>query len=395
VSFAPDNRVTYIGRTNHRNSDRLFGIRQSDRRMHALVIGKTGTGKTHLLRLILTQDIQAGAGFAVFDPHGDMARDIRDVASQARGTDVVYIEPVDSASPWRFNPFAGVGPESRSLAATGIVEVFKKLWTDDWGPRLEHLLRNVAFALLETEGATFGHIPQLLTDRTYRLELARGLTNQTVVDFWCHEFDAYTPAFRSTVIAPLQNKVGALLTDPILRRFLTEEGQLLDLRGIMDKGKLLILNLDKGRLGESSSSILGSLILSQIGLASLSRTSVPENERRDFAVVLDEFQSFTTLSLASMLSELRKFRVAICAATQYLSAVQPPIRDAVLGNVGTLISFRVGAADAADLAKELGEPVTANDLTGLARYNIFLRLLIDGEPSRAFSATVPGMIGSE
>lgn len=394
MSNAPASRVTYIGRTNHRQSDRLFGIRQSDRRMHLLTIGKTGTGKTHFLRLIAEQDIEANQGFALFDPHGDLARSIRDAVPASRLEDLVYIDPLDPLSPWRFNPFAGIPAKSQPLAAAGIVDVFKKLWSEDWGPRLEHLLRNVAFALLETEGATFGDVPQLLGDKSYRLELAHSLSNQAVQNFWCHEFDGYTAAFRATVIAPLQNKVGALLTDPILRRVFTEAGDLLELRRIMDEGKILVVNLDKGRLGEASASVLGSLLVSHLALAGLSRSDQPEESRRDFAISLDEFQLFSTKALANMLSELRKYRVSMVLATQYLSAIDPAVLDAVLGNVGTIISFRVGADDAARLAKELGEPATPADLTGLPRYNVFVRLLIDGEPSRAFSAIIPSSLNN-
>jgi hypothetical protein len=272
------------------------------------------------------------------------------------------------------------------------VDTFKKLWRDDWGPRLEHLLRNVVFALLETEDASFGDVPQLLTNRTHRLELARSLSNGAVRDFWCDEFDKYSPAFRATVIAPLQNKIGALLTDPVLRRFFTESGTRLDLSRIMNEGQILVLNLDKGRLGESSASVVGSLLLSHIALAGLARSAEPEATRRDFGVFVDEFQTFTTQALANMLSELRKYRVSMILATQYLSVLDPQIRDAVLGNVGTLITFRVGAADAGALARELGDPVTVEDLTGLRHYDVFLRLLITGQPSRAFSASIPARV---
>jgi hypothetical protein len=392
MSNAPASRITYLGRTNHRQSDRLFGIRQADRRMHLLMVGKTGTGKTHLLRLILEQDIQVGAGVALFDPHGDLARTTRDFVPPERQGDFIYIDPLDLSSPWRFNPFAGIPPKNQSLAAAGIVDVFKKLWRDDWGPRLEHLLRNVAFALLETEGATFACVPPLLADRSYRLDMASGLSNPAVSDFWLHEFAAYSAAFRATVIAPLQNKIGAVLTDPVLRRFFTEPGTLLDLRRIMDDGKILVVNLDKGRLGEASAAVLGSLLVSHIALAGLSRSDQSEEGRRDFAVLLDEFQLFSTQALTTMLSELRKYRVSMVLSTQYLSAIDPPILDAVLGNVGTIISFRVGASDAAQLARELGEPVTPADLTGLPRYDVYVRLLIDGEPSRAFSASIPASL---
>jgi hypothetical protein len=354
--------------------------------MHLLMIGKTGTGKSHLLRLIAEQDTVMGRGFALFDPHGDLAHTLRALVPESRLADLVYIDPTDSQSEWRFNPFAGVTPVNQPLAAAGIVEVFKKLWSDDWGPRLEHLLRNVAYTLLETPEATFADIPDLLIDRSFRLSIARDLSNPVVRSFWYDEFDKYTPAFRAMVIAPLQNKVGALLTDPILRRFFTGAGSLIDLSKLMDGGKILLINLDKGRLGEGPATLLGSLLLSHVALAGLARSSKPEAERRDFAVLLDEFQLFTTRSLADMLSELRKFHVSMILATQYLDSLERPIRDAVFGNVGTIVAFRVGASDAALLAREVGPPLALEDFTNLPRYGVYVRLLVDGQPSRPFSA---------
>jgi hypothetical protein len=354
--------------------------------MHLLCTGKSGTGKSHLLKSLMVQDVAAGTGFALFDPHGDLAREVRDLAEAEHPSECIYLDPSDVGCRWRFNPFSGVARENYALAASGIVEVFKKLWADDWGPRLEHLLRNVAFTLLEIGGATFGEIPLLLTDRTHRLTIARELTNPAVRDFWCEEFDKYSPAFRATVIAPLQNKIGALLTDPTLRRFFTESGELLDLRTVMDGGHILVANLDKGRLGENGANLIGSLLLSQIGLTGLARSTQRENERQDFAVFVDEFQTFTTLSLANMLAEMRKFRVSLVLSQQHLSQVDTAIRDAVFGNVGTIVSFRVGAVDAGFLSREFASVFSAADLTGLERYQACVRLLIDGEPSRPFSA---------
>jgi hypothetical protein len=385
MSLAPEH-ILYLGRTNHRGTGQVFGIRESDRRMHLLMIGKTGTGKSHLLKIIAEQDMAAEHGFALFDPHGDLVAAMRTVVPETRLADLVYLDPTDSQSEWRFNPFSGVVPNNQPLAAAGIVEVFRKLWSDDWGPRLEHLLRNVAYTLLETPEASFADIPDLLVDRSFRLGIARDLTNPVVRSFWYDEFDKYTPAFRAMVIAPLQNKVGGLLTDPILRRFFTEPGSLVDLAKLMDEGKILLVNLDKGRLGEGPATLLGSLLLSHIALAGLARSSRPEAERRDFAVLLDEFQLFTTRSLVDMLSELRKFRVSMVLATQYLDSLERPIRDAVFGNVGTIVSFRVGANDAALLAREVGPPLATEDFTNLPRHGVYVRLLVDGQPSRPFSA---------
>jgi type IV secretory pathway TraG/TraD family ATPase VirD4 len=382
--------ITYVGRTTFRNAGTPFGIRQQDRRSHFYVVGKTGTGKSTLLYTMAGQDVICGRGVALFDPHGDLAERLKTLASQIRNDDLIYLNVADPALTWTFNPFAGVPEDKRSLAAAGLVEVFKKLWPDDWGPRLEHLLRNVVYTLLENPGSTLGDIPPLLADKDFREQLVSSVENEAVRDFWRNEFAKYSQPFRAVVVAPLQNKIGALLTDAILRRILTEDGSRLDLRTIMDGGKVLIVNLDKGRIGEGPAAILGSLLVSHIALAGISRSDSRERERRDFFVYLDEFHTFATQSLATMLSELRKYRVGMVLAHQHLSQIDPAIRDAVFGNVGTIIAFRVGAEDAQYIARELAPTFIFTDLTSLPRYNMYLRLLIDGEQSRPFSARAIG-----
>lgn len=392
MNHAQESQITYIGRTTFRNYAILFGIRQRDRRAHCYCIGKTGTGKSTLLHTMSAQDIGSGTGFALFDPHGDLAGQVRELAVSKRPADLIYLNVPDKNLSWSFNPFAGIPENKRALAAAGLVEVFKKLWPDDWGPRLEHLLRNVVFTLLETPGSTFADIPPLLADRDYRDDLVASLTNGAVRDFWKNEYARYSPAFRAVVIAPLQNKLGAMLTDPILRRILTEEGIQLDLRRIMDEGKVLIVNLDKGRLGEGPASLLGSLLVSHLSLAGLSRSDQLEDQRRDFFIYLDEFQLFGTLSLANMLSELRKYHIGMVLAHQHLSQLDPAIRDAVFGNIGTMVCFRVGGEDAVFLARELAPTFAFTDLTSLPRFNLYLRLHIDGETSKPFSAVTLGSL---
>lgn len=379
-------RITYIARTNHRSAGVPFGIREKDRRSHFYIVGKTGTGKSHLLRNMILQDIAARGGCALFDPHGDLVLSVETLVPPERASDLVYLDLTDPVLRWRFNPFSGVGVENRALAAAGLVEVFKKLWPDDWGPRLEHLLRNVVFTLLEIPGSTLADIPQLLSDRTHRNSVVSRLENETVRDFWFEEFNNYSPAFRAVVTAPLQNKLGALLTDPTLRRFLTEPGTHIDLRRVMDDGKILLVNLDKGKIGEGPAVAIGSFLLSHIALSGIARSAQAEALRQDFVVYLDEFQTFTTHSLANMLSELRKYRVAMILAHQHLSQLEVEIRDAVFGNAGSIVSFRVGAADASYLAREFAPVFSAEDLIGLPRYHICVRLQINGEQSRPFSA---------
>ncbi len=381
------NPVTLLARTNTTRNVRVFGIRQVDRRSHMAILGKTGTGKSALLQSIVLQDIAAGTGGALFDPHGDLVRAVAARIPLNQRAAIVFLDATDPTLQLRFNPFANVPEGQRALAAAGLVEVFKKIWSDDWGPRLEHLLRNVVFTLLERPDSTLADVPRLIADRTFRSQVVESIGDAIVRDFWTNEFEKYSPGFRSVVVAPLQNKIGALLTDPTLRRILVEPGEALDLRRLMDEGKILLVNVDKGLIGEGPAATLGSFLLSHLALAAISRSNVPESERRDFSIVLDEFQTFTTLSVATMLAELRKFRVGMVLANQHLSQVDPAIRDAVFGNAGTLIAFRVGAADGAFLAREFAPTFAAEDFISLPLYHIYIRLLIDGEPSRPFSAT--------
>jgi hypothetical protein len=379
--------VTYLGRTNTTRNDRVFGIRLQDRRSHIAIVGKTGTGKSTLLQNIVFQDILAGRGGALLDPHGDLVRATLKSIPQTQAQNTTVFDAADPTLRYRFNPFANVPPSQRALAAAGLVEVFKKIWSDDWGPRLEHLLRNVIFTLLERSDSSIADIPRLIADRTFRSEIVGGIEDPVVKAFWTGEFANYSPAFRAVIVAPLQNKIGALLTDPTLRKIFTEPGEWLDLRQIMDEGKYLLVSLDKGRIGEGPAATLGSFLVSYLALAGIARSDTPEAERKDFALVMDEFQTFTTLAVATMLAELRKYRVGMVLANQHLSQLDPAIRDAVFGNAGTIISFRVGAADGAFLAREFAPMFSAEDFISLPRYHIYTRLLIDGEPSRPFSAT--------
>lgn len=390
IHDASNDLLTYLGQTNTSRNDRPFGIRIRDRRSHIAVIGKTGTGKSTLLASIVSQDIAAGRGCALLDPHGDLVRSVEAQLSPDARSRTVFLDATDAHAAVGLNPLAEVPSDCRALTAAGIVEVFKKLWSDDWGPRLEHLLRNVVFTLLERPDSTLADVPRLIADRTFRANALTFVTDPVVLGFWADEFERYSPGFRSVVVAPLQNKMGALLTDPTLRRILVEPRDPLDLREVMDHRKVLLVNLDKGQIGEGPSATLGSFLVSHLALAAVQRSAVPEGERRDFAIVLDEFQTFTTLSVATMLAELRKFRVGMVLANQHLSQLDPKIRDAVFGNVGTLISFRVGGADAAFLAREFAPTFSAEDFTALPRYHTYIRLLVDGEVTHPFSAiTLP------
>ncbi len=381
-----DRDITYFARTNHRNAGTPFGIRRTDRRSHMYVIGKTGTGKSTLLKTLILQDIKAGEGLALFDPHGDLAEEIVSQVPSSKRKDLIYLNVPDQSFVWHFNPFAGIPKEKHALATAGMVEVFKKLWPDEWGPRLEHLLRNVVFTLLEAGNASFADIPRLLSDREFRGPLVRKVSNAMVREFWEKEFAGYSPAFRAVVTAPLLNKVGAFLTDPLLHSILSGARSSFDLRRVMDEGKILVVNLAKGKIGEGPAALLGSLLVSHLSLAAMERADRPQEERRDFYLYLDEFHTFATLTLATMLSELRKYRLNLILAHQYLSQLETEVRDAVFGNAGTFIAFRVGALDAPIVARELSPTFEADDLLSLPNFSVYLRLMIDEEPSKPFSA---------
>ena len=380
------NEVVQIGRVDFRSDHRPFGIKSEDRFSHIYVIGKTGTGKSTLLETMALQDLEHGNGFALIDPHGDLAERIAARIPAARLADTIYFNPSDPAQPYGYNPLRQVRQEFISLAASGLMELLKKMWADSWGVRMEHILRNVLLALLEQPNATLHDVLRLMTDRNFRKGIVRHLKNETVRNFLQKEFERFTFGYRADGIAPIQNKVGAFLADPLLNRILTSPEKDLHIRRIMDEGMVLLVNLAKGRLGEDSSTLLGGLLVTTIGLAAFSRADVPLEKRRDFFVYVDEFQSFTTLALVNMFSELRKYRVGFTVAHQYLHQLEPNIRHAVLGNAGTIISFRVGAEDAPYLEQEFQERFDQIDLTQLGNYHIYLKLMIDGQPTRPFSA---------
>lgn len=379
--------VSYFARTNHRQPARTLGIKQADRLCHLYVIGKTGTGKTTLLETLIAQDIEHGRGCALIDPHGDFVERVAETIPGHRMSEVIYFNVPDPSQPFGYNPLARVGAGLRPLVASGLLDVFKKMWDDAWGARMEHILRNALLALLDQPSATLPDILLLLTDKTFRYNAIRNIENEQVRKFWRSEFPKYSFRYQADGIAPIQNKVGAFLADPTLRHILTRNDGQLRLRSIMDEGKVLLVNLSKGKIGADSSALLGGLLVTSLGLAAFSRANMEEGERRPFFVYVDEFQNFTTLALADMLSELRKFGVGMVLAHQYLQQLDPDIRHAVIGNAGTLISFRLGAHDASLIAHEF-EPVFASvDLLNLPNHDIYLKLMIDGSPSQPFSAT--------
>lgn len=388
-----EDEITYFAKTNWRNEGRLLGIKRKDRRHHMYVIGKTGTGKSSLLEVLIRQDIHCRQGLALLDPHGDLVERIVVSIPRHRSGDVVYFNTADPTRPLAFNPLDRVPPGKRGPATSGLLDAFRKLWPDFWGPRLEHVLRNAILALLEQPEATLADILRLLDDKVFRKNVADRVANIHVRRFWLHEYEHYPARFRAEAIAPIQNKVGAFLADPVLQRIIARPRSDFDLRSIMDEGKVLLVNLAKGRIGEDAAALLGSMLVTRIGLTGVSRADIPEVDRRDFYLYLDEFQTFTTLSVANMLSELRKYRVNLILTNQYLSQVDEAVRDSILGNVGTLVSFRVGVEDAEILAREFGPVFSEEDLASLPNYSIYLRLMAGGRITPPFSAETLSSIG--
>lgn len=378
--------VTVFGETDFRQHRRHFGIRWKDRRHHMYVVGKTGMGKSTLLRTLIGSDLVAGNGLALIDPHGDLAAEVLRLVPKGRHEEQIAFDPATPGGIVAYNPLDVADPRRRHLAAAGLVAAFRKIWTDSWGPRMEYILYNTLRALLDFPGSSLLDVPRLLTDVLYRGVVLRYVTEPRVRDFWLKEFAGYPPTFRAEAIAPIQNKVGQYLASPLVRQILQRRDGNLDLRRVMDDGKILIANLSKGKLGESTSALLGALLIAGLELAALARADVPEAERRDFYLYIDEFQTFATLSLAGILQEARKYRLNLIVAHQYLGQLEEPVQDAIFGNVGTIIAFRVGAEDAQYLAREFFPVFSEADFINLPPHHIYLRLMIDGVMSKPFSA---------
>ena len=334
------------------------------------MIGKTGTGKSTLLENMIVQDIRQGRGVALVDPHGDLVSRVVAYAKKHRKDDLIYLNAPDATQTYGYNPLRHVHPRRIPLAASGLIDIMKKLWGDAWGVRMEHILRNAIYALLEQKDVTLADILRLFSDKQYRKEVAQSLKNPIVRQFWLKEYERYSYGYRADGVASIQNKIGAFLADPLMRRILTEPQTDLRIRSVMDEGKVLLVNLSKGEIGEDSAALLGGLLVTTFSLAAMSRSELPAETRKPFFIYIDEFQSFTTLAMASMLSELRKYRVGMVMSHQYIHQLETPIRHAVLGNAGTVVSFRVGVEDASYLSRELNEMFSPSDLVSLPNYRV-------------------------
>lgn len=382
----PVGDITIVAETNYRDNCRLFGIKRDDRRRHVYIIGKTGMGKSEMLKQMIYSDIQAGHGLCVVDPHGELAESILDFIPPHRINDVVYFDPADMEYPIAFNIMESVDPNVRHLVASGLIGVFKKIWADSWGPRLEYVLRNAILALLDYPGSTLLGTMRILVDKTYRRKVIDKIKDPVVRSFWVDEYSKYPDRFQAEAIAPIQNKVGQFLSNALIRNVVGQVKSSIDIRDVMDNQKILILNLSKGRIGEDTSALLGAMMITKIQLAAMSRIDTPEHERKDFYLYVDEFQNFATESFANILSEARKYRLNLIIAHQYIEQLDEKVQAAVFGNVGTIVCFRIGAADAEILVKEFSPYVTEEDLVNLAKWQIYLKLMIDGVASAPFSA---------
>ncbi|MEK9154553.1 MAG: type IV secretion system DNA-binding domain-containing protein [Patescibacteria group bacterium] len=381
-----NSETTLFGKTTFRNQMVRFGIKTDDRRRHVYIVGKTGVGKTTLLESLTIADIRAGRGLAVVDPHGEYAERMLEFIPENRIDDVIYFNPADLSNPIAFNPLESIDPEYRHLVASGIMGVFKKIWPDVWSARMEYILNNALVSLLEYPGATLLGIMRMLSEKDYRAKVVENLKDPVVKAFWVNEFARYTQRLETEAVAAIQNKVGQFVTNPMVRNIIGQPHSTIDMRKIMDEGKILIVNLSKGRIGEDNSALLGAMMITKLQLAAMSRVDTPMEKRRDFYLYVDEFQNFATESFADILSEARKYRLNLILAHQYIEQLSEEVQAAVFGNVGTLVCFRVGATDAEFLEKELMPEFNAQDLVNLSKYNIYLKLMIDGMASKAFSA---------
>jgi len=396
----PKNKeITYIGYTTYRDKNNLFGIKRKDRRQHVYILGKSGTGKSVLMFNMIIQNIENGDGVCMVDPHGENVEAVLSAIPPHRMKDVVYFNPADTDHHIGFNVLELIDPKYKHLVASGLMGIFTKIWANAWSARMEYILNNAILALLDTPGTTLLGIQRMLVDKDYRQKIIANLKDPVIKAFWVHEYEAWQEKFRNEAIAPIQNKVGQFLSTSIIRNIVGQSISTINIFDIMNEGKIFLVNVSKGRIGEDNSSLLGGMIITKIQLAAMERVRIPESERKDFYLYVDEFQNFVTDAFASILSEARKYRLNLTVAHQYtaqlISDKNSSVRDSIFGNVGTMIVFRVGADDAEFLEKEFEPEFTPQDIVNLPNFKIYLKLMIDGVSSRPFSAkTLPPLIKS-
>jgi hypothetical protein len=387
VAGTPDTELSPVGTTNFRGSNQRFGLKRSDRGRHVYIVGQTGTGKSFLMELLAISDIHYNHGFAVIDPHGDFAQHILSFIPPGRIEDVVYFNPADTNNPMAFNPLEVTDPAMKGHIASEVVGVLEKMFGYSWGPRLEYILRFTLLALLDYPNSTMLGITRMLTDKDYRKKIVKAIQDPVVKHFWVSEFPSWSEKFASEAVQPVLNKVGAFTANPLIRNVVGQPKSAWDIRKLMDEGKILIVNLSRGQVGEDNAATLGALMVSKIQLAAMSRADIPNLEdRRPFYLYVDEFQNFATSSFAIILSEARKYGLNLTVANQFIAQMPQEVRDAVFGNVGSIICFRVGADDSSYLAKYFAPKFEDQDLVGLNNQHFIISMSIDGEKAPPFTA---------
>ena len=384
IGSGTNDESVLLGRLTSGNRN-TFGIKRLDRRRHCAIIGKTGMGKSTLLSNMLTSDMRAGRGVGLIDPHGDLAEELLANVPRHRTGDVVLLDAGDREYPPAFNPLQCGRGGDINLTAAAVVSAFKKLYGHSWGPRLEYILRNALLALLEVPGTSLLSLMKMLSDKRFRESLVRRVQDPLVRSFWLEEFAAKPAKWQEESVAPIQNKVGQFLSSPLLRAIVGQLPGRVDLRSIMDEQKILIVNLSKGRIGEDATTLLGALLVTGIQQAAMSRSDITESQRNDFYLYVDEFQNFATDSFATILSEARKYRLNLTLANQFLDQIEEGTRNAVFGNVGSMLCFQLGTTGAETMASQFAGGLQPQDLIALPKFHAYARLLVDGMPSKPFS----------
>lgn len=378
--------INPYAKTLFKNAPAIYGLRRPDRRRHLYVIGKTGTGKSTLLANMAINDLKNNEGLCVIDPHGDLVETLLNYIPSHRINDVVYFDPADPERTIKINLFEGENVAHRELIASGIVAIFQKLYAYSWGPRLEHILRNSLLTLLKTPQAKLSDVVELLTNAKYRAQIVEQLDDDILRSFWINEFDSMQDRQRNEAVAPILNKVGQFVSSPLVRDVVNASKSSFSIEEIMNQGKILLVNLSQGRLGEDNATMLGAMLITKIQLAAMSRVDIPEEDRRDFYLYVDEFQNFATQSFNKILSEARKYRLNLILANQYIAQIPEDVQKAIFGNCGSMISFVMGADDAQAFMKEYGDKYTHDDLVSLGKYQIINKIAIDNIISRPFPA---------
>lgn len=388
--------INFFARAEFKNRMMTFGVKKNDRRRHMYIIGKTGSGKSTLIANLAINDIRNRQGICIVDPHGDLCETVLDYIPSYRINDVVYLDPSDLTHAFQLNPLEVNDDYQRELVVSGIVAVFHKLYGTSWGPRLEYILRNCLMTAAHMPQPTLMHIPELLTNPAFRKKVvSEYLTDPVLKNFWVGEFENMNPRLQTDAISPILNKVGQFLSSRFIRNILQNPKSTIDLEKIMNEQKILLLNLSQGKLGEDNSALLGAMIISKIQLAAMNRVSIPEPDRKDFYLYVDEFQNFATTSFVKILSEARKYRLNLILANQYIEQIDEDVRSAIFGNAGSILSFLVGATDAQYLAREFVERFKEEDLLALGNYQAIIKLAIDSitqSPFHCYTLPLPRSI---